>query len=177
GSLRKESFSKKIAQNIQTLLPESYTSEIVSFDQLPYYNQDFDDPEATVPETVEAFRKYMKTFDAVLFVTPEYNRSIPGALKNALDIGSRPKTDSVWSGKPALIVSNSPGNISGFGANHHLRQILTSLNMPTVQQSEVYLAGVDNFYNASAQITDENTVAFLKSAIGSFILLVVRLTL
>lgn len=174
GSLRKESYSKKIANNIIDLLPEVYEAEIVRFDQLPFYNQEFDEAHQA-PEVVQKFRTHMKDFDAVIFVTPEYNRSIPGSLKNALDIGSRPKPENVWNNKPALVVSNSPGNISGFGANHHLRQILTSLNMPTVQQPEVYLAGVANFFDASGQITDENTVAFLQSAVDAFTHLVDRL--
>lgn len=121
GSLRKESFSKKIANNVASLFPEGYEAEIVEIGNLALYNQDFDD-ENNVPAEYTAFRNKMKEIDAVLFITPEYNRSVPAVLKNALDVGSRPYGASVWDGKPAAIISQSPGSLSAFGANHHLRQ-------------------------------------------------------
>src|SRR4051794_36505426 len=121
GSLRKESFSKKIAANVAALFPEGYESEFVEIGNLPLYNQDYDDKN-NVPDEYTALRNKIKELDAILFVTPEYNRSVPAVLSNALDVGSRPKVANVWNGKPAAIISQSPGNISGFGANHHLRQ-------------------------------------------------------
>jgi chromate reductase len=129
GSLRKESFSRKIAENVVTLFPEGYETVFVDIGNLQLYNQDYDD-EDRAPEEYNIFRNKMRNIDAVLFVTPEYNRTMPAVLKNALDVGSRPYGSSVWDGKPALIISQSPGSISGFGANHHLRQSLTFLNMP-----------------------------------------------
>lgn len=114
------------------LFPHGFETEIIPIGDLPLYNQDFDD-EGNPPQLWTTFRKTIKQFDAVLFVTPEYNRSVPGVLKNAIDIGSRPKEDSVWNNKPAAIISNSPGHLSGFGANHHLRQSLVFFNMQVVQ--------------------------------------------
>ena len=112
GSLRKESFSKKIAKAIQAMAPAGFEFKIISIDDLPSYNQDFDDYNQ-VPESYIQFRNEMKTVDGVIFVTPEYNRSVPGVLKNAIDIGSRPYGKSVWDKKPAAVFSSSTGNISG----------------------------------------------------------------
>ena len=109
---------------------------------------------------------------AILFVTPEHNRSIPAALKNALDVGSRPYGESVWNGKPALIISHSISNLSGFGANHHLRQVLTFLNMPTVQQPEVYLANSQDLLDDSGKFQSRDTVEFLQSVVQAFIELI-----
>jgi len=104
----------------------------------------------------------------VLFVTPEYNRSIPGALKNAIDVGSRPYGQSVWSGKPAAIVSASPGLLGGFGANHHLRQPLVFLDMPVMQQPEAYLSKVGDVLDAEGRLTSESTRDFLATFVGRF---------
>ena len=115
-------------------------STLLQIGDLPLYNPDLDG--ATPPAAWTAFRARIKSADAVLFVTPEYNRSVPGVLKNAIDVGSRPYGQSAFAGKPAAVVSSSIGPISGFGANHHLRQSLAFLDMPTLQQPEVYLASV-----------------------------------
>lgn len=171
GSLRKESFSKQLAENIMTLFPKGYDAEIIPLGDLPMYNQDFD-AEGEVPEATTNFRNKMKEMDAVLFVTPEYNRSIPAVLKNAVDTGSRPKPESVWNGKPGLIVSNSPGHLSGFGANHHLRQSLSCLNMPLLQQPEVYLANVKELLGENGKIEKTETVEFLQSVVDGFVQLI-----
>jgi chromate reductase len=110
----------------------------------------------------------MKNVDAVIFATPEYNRSVPGALKNALDVGSRPYGESIWDQKPAIILSVSPGAISGFGANHHLRQSLVFLNMPTIQQPELYIGNVTNILDDNLKITNEGTLKFLGGAMQTF---------
>ena len=128
GSLRKDSLNRKAANAIAAIAPASLRFEIVEIGQLPFYNQDLDE---APPAAWTAFRDRVRAADAVLFVTPEYNRSVPGVLKNAIDVGSRPYGKSVWSGKPAAIVTVSPGAIGGFGANHHLRQSLVYLDMPT----------------------------------------------
>lgn len=151
GSLRKDSFSKKIATNVAALFPKEFEIEMVEIGDLPLYNQDYDD-ESNAPETYEIFRKSMKDIDAVLFVTPEYNRSVPAVLKNALDVGSRPYGASVWDRKPAAIISQSPGNLSAFGANHHLRQSLVFLNMPILQQPEAYIGHVANLLDENGNI-------------------------
>lgn len=167
GSLRKESFSKKLAENVAALFPEGYVTEFVGID-MPVFNPDYDD-ENRVPAEYTAFRNKMKEMDAVLFVTPEYNRSVPGGLKNALDVGSRPYGASVWNGKPAAIISNSPGNLSAFGANHHLRQPLVFLNMPVLQQPEAYIGNVAAMLDENGKMTDEQTVAFLQSFVNAFV--------
>lgn len=118
GSLRKGSISRQIAENIKSLFPVDVEADIVPLHDLPMYNQDFD-IENDVPTAIKAFRETMHEADGVVFVTPEYNRSVPAVLKNAIDVGSRPKPESVWAKKPGLIMSLSQGQLSGFGANHH----------------------------------------------------------
>jgi len=158
GSLRKESFSRKLAKAIAAVAPPHLSFDFVEIGQLPHFNQDL---EATPPQEWTDFREAIKATDAVLFVTPEYNRSIPGVLKNAIDVGSRPYGSSVWNGKPAAVVSNSPGAIGGFGAYHHLRQSLVFLNMPTVNQPETYVGGVGAMFDEAGELTNEATREFL----------------
>ena len=110
----------------------------------------------------------INTNDALLFVTPEYNRSVPSALKNALDVGSRPYGKSVWNGKPGAIVSGSPGAIGGFGANHHLRQSLVFLNVPTMAQPEAYIGGADKLFDNKGALISEDTRKFLKQFMQAF---------
>lgn len=169
GSIRKNSFSQQLARNIVNLLPAGYEAEFVEIANLPLYNQDYDE---NSPEVYTSFRETVKALDAVLFVTPEHNRSVPAALKNALDVGSRPYGANVWNGKPALIVSQSPGNLSGFGANHHLRQVLAFLNMPVVQQPEVYIGSVHELLDANGKITNQDTIGLLQSAVDAFVSLI-----
>ena len=165
GSLRKESFSLKIAKNIEALAPAGLTFEEIDISKVGHYNQDLDgNPPA---EWVE-LRDKIKSADAVLFVTPEYNRSVPGVLKNAIDIASRPYGHSAFNGKPAAVVSNSPGNIGGFGAHHHLRQTLAFLNMPTLQQPEMYLSGVGDWFDDNGAVKKEETRKFLAQFAETF---------
>ena len=138
GSLRKESLSRKLAVAMKGIAPASLVLDIAEIGQLPLYNQDDD---AHPPAASVAFKATIAAADAVLFVTPEYNRSVPGALKNAIDIASRPYGKSAWSGKPGAVLSQSPGAMGGFGANHHLRQSLVFLDVPTMQQPEAYVGG------------------------------------
>jgi chromate reductase, NAD(P)H dehydrogenase (quinone) len=168
GSLRKDSFSKKIAANVATLFPEGFEAEIIEIGNLPLYNQDYDD-ENNVPEAYTTFRNTIKEMEAILFVTPEYNRSVPAVIKNALDVGSRPYGASVWNAKPAAIISQSPGNLSGFGANHHLRQSLVFLNMPIVQQPEAYIGNVAALFDDNGKIKEDGTVQFLQSFVHAFV--------
>lgn len=164
GSLRKQSFTLKVARTLILLAPPGLELEIVEIGQLPLYNQDEDDKP---PPTYVEFRDKIKTFDGVLFCTPEYNRSIPGPLKNAIDVGSRPYGQSVWSGKPCAIVSVSPGAIGGFGANHHLRQSLVFLNMPAMQQPEAYVGSIGNQFDGD-ELTNESTKGFLQKFIDAY---------
>lgn len=159
GSLRKESFTRKVAKTLMILAPPSLELDIVEIGQLPMYNQD--DETATPPAAFTEFRNRMREVDGVLFCTPEYNRSIPGVLKNAIDVGSRPYGQAVWNGKPAGIVSVSPGAIGGFGANHHLRQSLCFLNMPVLEQPEAYIGGTGSLFDDAGQLTNDGTRDFL----------------
>ncbi|WP_310391326.1 NAD(P)H-dependent oxidoreductase [Hymenobacter sp.] len=168
GSLRKESFSKKIANTLLPIAPQGFEFRLISLDGLPIYNQDFDDHNE-VPATYTAFRDEIRALDGVIFITPEYNRSVPGVLKNALDVGSRPYGKNVWDGKPAAIFSNSPGNISGFGANHHLRQSLVFLNVPAMQQPEVYLTKVDELFDENGTMHEGSTKQFLQQAVAAYL--------
>ena len=175
GSLRKESFSKKLANEVAAMAPAGFDFEIISIGELPLYNQDFDD-EGSVPEAYTTFRNTMATIDGVIFITPEYNRSVPGVLKNAIDIGSRPYGKSIWSRKPAAIFSNSPGNLSAFGANHHLRQSLVFLDMPIMQQPEVYIAKVSDCFEEDGQKVNGKTREFLKIAVEAYVDLFTKAT-
>ncbi|TBW36783.1 NAD(P)H-dependent oxidoreductase [Siculibacillus lacustris] len=166
GSLRKEAYSRRIATWLKSNAPASLVMNIVEIGALPLYDPDLDD--GVVPVAWTRFREAVAAVDAVLFVTPEYNRSVPAALKNALDVGSRPYGASVWAGKPGAVVSVSPGGIGGFGANHHLRQSLVFLDVPTLQQPEVYLGHVDRLFDLSGDLTDENTHAFLTAFLAAF---------
>lgn len=167
GSVRKESFSKKVALNMMEMFREDYELELVPI-ELDLYNQDLDEGD-DVPESWRIFREKMKTKDAVLFVTPEYNRSVPGVLKNALDVGSRSPTESVWSRKPAAVVSNSPSNLGAFGANHHLRQSLVFFDMPVVQQPEVYLSGVAEVFDEKGKFNNDRTTLYVQKLIDKFV--------
>ncbi|MFD2968941.1 NADPH-dependent FMN reductase [Sphingobacterium bambusae] len=167
GSLRKESFSKKTAHFLIKNAPAGYQLELIEIGQLPIYNQDFD--EEGSPAEYKPFRDKIKTLDAVIFITPEYNRSVPGVLKNALDVASRPYGESSWDGKPALVVSTSISNISGFGANHHLRQSLVFLNMPTLQQPEVYIANIQNLFDDNGKLTNAESAKFLNDVLAAFL--------
>jgi chromate reductase len=164
GSLRKESFSRKVAKTLMLLAPSQLEMEIVEIGQLPLYNQDDDD---APPALYTEFRAKINEFDGVLWVTPEYNRSVPGALKNALDVGSRPYGQSAWNGKPCGVVSVTPGATGAFGANHHLRQSLVFLNMPTMQQPEAYIGNAGKLFDGD-KLNNESTEKFLQTFIDAF---------
>ena len=141
GSLRRDSISRIIAGFFSELLSVRFDVCILDIAPLAMYNQDLDNGN-DIPEEWKRFRAVVKGLDAVLFVTPEYNRSVPAVLKNALDIASRPYGANAWSGKPGAVVSVSPGAIGGFGANHHLRQTAACLNIRMMQQPEAYIGGI-----------------------------------
>ncbi len=129
------------------------------------YNEDLD---INPPEEWTSFRNKVKTFDGIIFVTPEYNRSLPAALKNAIDIASRPYGQSAWNGKPAAVMTVSQGAMGGFGANHHLRQTLVFLNMPAMQQPEAYIGNAGKLFDADGSLTDASVSKFLSDFIGSY---------
>lgn len=167
GSLRKESFSKKLALAIQKMAPEEFEFQMVSIEGLPVFNQDFDQG-GEVPASYDAFRKKIQSLDGVIFVTPEHNRSVPAALKNALDVGSWPYGENAWAGKPGAVFSCSPGDISGFGAHHHLRQCLAYLDVAVMAQPEVYLAGADKLFDDQGAIKDSDKEEFVKEAVDAY---------
>ena len=163
GSLRKGSFNRMMASAMAAIAPRSLKLEVVEIGALTLYNQDLDGDPPT--EWVE-FRKKVKECDGVLFFTPEYNRSMSGAMKNAIDIGSRPYGHSVWDGKPAGVVSVSAGPLGGFGANHHLRQSLVVLNVPAMPQPEAYFANAQAIFDKEGKLADEQA----KKAAEKFLL-------
>jgi chromate reductase, NAD(P)H dehydrogenase (quinone) len=165
GSLRKDSINRKVANALVELAPASLKLAIVEIGDLPIYNQDAD---ADSPAAWTQFRERIRAADALLFVTPEHNRSVPAALKNAIDIGSRPYGKSAWNGKPGAVVSASPGAIGGFGANHHLRQSLVFLNVPAMPQPEAYLGGADKLFDAQGKLANEGTRKFLQEFMQAF---------
>ena len=165
GSLRKESFSRKLALALQAMAPAGLELEIAEIGELPLYNQDDD---AGPPPPSVAFKQKIAAANAVLFITPEYNRSVPGVLKNAIDIASRPYGKSAWSGKPAAVISVSPGVMGGFGANHHLRQMLVFLDMPTLNQPEAYIGGAGDLFDESGAIKKPETKQFLDKIMAAF---------
>jgi chromate reductase len=165
GSLRKESYTRKIALAIAGLAPPTLRLEIVEIRDLPLYDQDLD---AHPPPAWTAFRKRLAAADAILFATPEYNRSIPGVLKNAVDVGSRPYGAGALNGKPAAVVSVSPGVLGAFGANHHLRQSLVFLGMPTMPQPEAYLGNAASLLDAQGHLANDTTRDFLRRFVEAF---------
>jgi chromate reductase, NAD(P)H dehydrogenase (quinone) len=165
GSLRKDSLNRKMALALARLAAPVLSLQTVEIGDLPLYNQDLD---ASPPAPWARLRNRIKAADAVLFVTPEYNRSVPGALKNALDVGSRPYGQSAWNNKPAAVMSVSPGALGAFGANHHLRQSLVFLNMPAMQQPEAYVGGAAQLFDAEGNIANDATRQFLDGFVKSF---------
>jgi chromate reductase, NAD(P)H dehydrogenase (quinone) len=166
GSLRNASLNRMLANVLISLAPSSLKLDIVEIGQLPLYNEDLDS--TAPPELWTTFRQRIKVADAVLFITPEYNRSVPAVLKNALDVGSRPFGRSVWDRKPGAVLSSSPGAVGAFGANHHLRQSLVFLNVPTMQQPEAYIGHVDKLFDEHGKIASDDTRKFLQAIMLAF---------
>ena len=165
GSLRKESYNLKTAKALIAMAPENLSLELVKIGDLPLYNEDID---GTPPQQYTAFRERIKNCDGVLFVTPEYNRSVPGVLKNAIDVGSRPYGKNSWEGKPGAVISVSPGAAGGFGANHHLRQSLVFVNVPAMPQPEVYVGNAHKLFNENGDLVNDSTREFLRNFLASF---------
>lgn len=158
GSLRQYSYSRGVAAALVAGLPEDAKVTYLEIGELPLYNQDYDEAS---PASYTAFRKVVKAQDAFIFVTPEHNRSIPAVLKNALDIASRPFGENVWANKPALVASESISGISGALANRVLHQTLDFLDVPIMQQPELFIGNVGTLTDDRGQITNADTKAFL----------------
>ena len=165
GSLRKGSINRQLAKALMLLLPKNFQAELIEIADLPLYNQDLDGKQ---PETVMRFKKQVAAMDGIVFVTAEYNRSIPGVLKNALDQGSRPYGDNSWQGKPAGVLGASIGAIGSAMAQQHLRNVLTFLAMPTLTQPEVFLHFEDGMIDAQGHITTERTQKYLQGWVDAY---------
>lgn len=165
GSLRKASINRKVALALAELAPANLKLNIVEIGELPLYNEDID--VTPPPAAYSTFRQQVGAADALLFVTPEYNRSVPAPLKNAIDVGSRPYGQSCLSGKPGAVISASPGAIGGFGANHHLRQSLVFLDVPCMQQPEAYLSGAGTAFDEAGNLS-ESVRPFLQKFIDAY---------
>jgi NAD(P)H-dependent FMN reductase/ketosteroid isomerase-like protein len=165
GSLRTGSFSRQVAKALIDLAPDTLSCRIIEIGDLGLYNQDLD---PKPPAAWSRFRDEIRACDAVLFVTPEYNRSVPGVLKNALDIGSRPEGKSVFDGMPAGVVSVTPYKMGAFGANHALRQTFVFLNMPVMQQPEAYLGDAADLLDDAGKPKSEKTASFLRAFMAAF---------
>jgi chromate reductase len=173
GSIRKESFTLKIANALARLAPASLKLDVVTLHGLSFFNQDL---EATAPADWLTFREKIQKSSAVLFVTPEYNRSIPGILKNAIDVASRPYGKSSFLGKPIGIVSNSPGPLGGVSAAKHLQNILPGISGPILGQPEIYLNAVGDAFDDKGQLTKEALQKVLQQYIDAFAAFVERQT-
>jgi chromate reductase len=165
GSLRRDSFTRRMAEAMTALAPAVLRFETIAIGDLALYDQDL---EADAPEPWRRLRERVRRADAVFFATPEYNRSVPACLKNAVDVGSRPYGENVWQGKPAAVASMSPGAIGGFGAHHHLRQTLVAVGMSTLPQPEVYLGQVDRMLDATGAFVDARQRDFAAGFMNAF---------
>ncbi len=165
GSLRKESFNRQLAKAIVSIAPPSLSFEFLDIGALPLYSQDFD---AAFPEPAVAFKQRVEAADGLLFVTPEYNRSIPGVLKNAIDWASRPWGHSAWRGKPGAIVGTSPGAVGTAAAQQHLRNVLLHLDVTLLGQPEIFLKHDAAAIDADGNILNERTRAYLQGFVDRF---------
>jgi chromate reductase, NAD(P)H dehydrogenase (quinone) len=165
GSLRKESFTLKIANALAKLAPDTLKLNVITLNDLSFFNQDL---EAAPPADWLAFRDKLQKSNGILFVTPEYNRSIPGVLKNAIDVGSRPPGKSSFMGKPIGIVSASPGPLGGVSAAKHLQNILPGISGPILGQPEIYLNGVGDAFDEKGNLVKEALQKVLQQYLTAF---------
>jgi chromate reductase len=165
GSLRQASWSRRVARAVEQLAPRGFEFSFVEIGDLPHYNEDL---EAAPPPAWARFRAEIAASTALLFVTPEFNRGMPGVLKNAVDVGSRPWGKSVWAGKPAAVVGVSPGALGAFGSTNQLRQVLAGVGAVAMPHPEAYISNVSTYFDAEGKLSDEKTRAFLTSFVASF---------
>lgn len=165
GSLRRDSFNKQLAHALCKLASPDLTFSFADLGSLPLYSQDYD---ADFPQVAREFKQRIETADGLLFVTPEYNRSMPGVLKNGLDWGSRPWGQNSWKGKPAAVCGISPGATGTALAQQHLRNVLAYLDVPALGQPEIFLKYADGFFDASGGIANDDTRKFLQAFVDRF---------
>ncbi|WKD60407.1 NADPH-dependent FMN reductase [Corynebacterium ciconiae DSM 44920] len=171
GSLRRGSYARKLAHTVIPMFPERITASIVEIRNLPLYDFDYDDPAVTdkkTPEQYTDFRERITNADGVLFITAENNRTIPAALKNAIDVGSKPTNHVAWKGLPAAIISHSVGRMGGYSAHKNLKLALSYFDMPMLGQPEVFLGQSPTLFDAHGKINADSTVAFLQGYIDRF---------
>jgi chromate reductase len=166
GSLRKGAYTRMLARALPELAPASLQLIEIGIGELPLYNYDLETK--TPPPAWTAFRTAVKATDAILFVTPEYNRSMPGAVKNAMDVGSRPWGDSAWSGKPAGVISLTPGALGAMASNHHLRQVMYAVNLAAMPYPEAYIPGAESLFDENGRLTSDSTRKFLQEFMQAF---------
>jgi len=169
GSLRKDSFNHFALKAAQQLVPDWAVLSLIDLHGIPCFNQD---GEKKPPLAVVEFRRRILAADAILFATPEYNYSVPGVLKNAIDWASRPYGESVWLGKPAAVMGASLGGLGTARAQYHLRQILVALDMAVVNQPEVMIGNAAQRFDTDGRLTDEPTRQFIKKLLGALVQLV-----
>jgi len=174
GSLRKDSYNKLVAETVAKMLPEGFEAEFVEIGDLPFYNEDLETENP--PKSWVRLRNQVKALDGVFFFTPEYNRSLPAAIANVVDVASRPYGQNVLDNKPAVVFSASQGGIGGFGANHHLRQSLVFVNMPVLAQPEAYLGSIMDDVGEDGEIIPE-TRAYLQSIVDAYFDMFTRVTM
>jgi chromate reductase len=165
GSLRKASLNKMTARALTEVAPAHLEFETIEIGGLQLYNQD---AEENPPEPWVMFRDKIRASDAILFVSPEYNRSVPGALKNAIDVGSRPYVKNAWKGKPGAVVTVSPSSFGGMGSNHHIRQSLVAIDVACMPQPEAYIAHADKLFGADGALTADDTREFFRKFMNAF---------
>jgi len=166
GSLRKGSFTGMMAHALQELSPPSLKISNIEIGAMPHYNQDLETD--SPPASWTQFRKQVLASNGILFITPEYNRGVPGVLKNAVDVGSRPWGKSVWAGKPGAVISMSPGALGGIAANHHLRQTLVGVGLATMAHPEAYLPAVGGMFDESGKLKSAETREFITAFMRAF---------
>jgi chromate reductase, NAD(P)H dehydrogenase (quinone) len=166
GSLRKGAYTRMLARALPELTPQSLQLVELGIGDLPLYNYDLETD--TPPPAWTAFRAAVKSTDALLFVTPEFNRSMPAALKNAMDVGSRPWGDSAWAGRPAGVISLTPGALGAMAANHHLRQVLMAVNLAAMPYPEAYIPGAATLFDEAGHLTSADTRQFLQVFMEAF---------
>lgn len=166
GSLRKDSYNAFALKAAQALVPDGVSLELIDLHGIPIFNQD---DEMTPPAAVLEFKRRILAADAILFATPEYNYSLPGGLKNAIDWASRPYGDSAWQGKPAAVMGASIGSLGTARAQYHLRQILVTLDMPVVNQPEVMIGNAAQRFDQEGQLTDEPTRKIIQKLLRALV--------
>ena len=166
GSLRKGAYTRLLSQALSELAPQSFKLSEIGIGDLPFYNQDLET--ATPPTQWVQFRERVNSSDAVLFITPEYNRGMPAAVKNAIDVGTRPLKQGVWKGKPAAIISLTPGRLGGMAANQQLKLTLSVIGVPVMPAPEVYLAGAGDMFDGSGKLVSEDTRTQLTAMLQEF---------